>query len=251
MQPETPRTNVDQVPKGRFPLWLACLGSGLLAGLLAAFGGELFYEKIHVDPEYPATLESLSGTERSVARAQVRFKTKVGVERNQAMAANGILGTALGVVLGLTGALVAGSKRVDLAGALIGGVSGGLVGAGLSMLLVPVFYDTSNSQTGLPLIFLTHLAIFAGVGAAAGLALGWSLGDRKVIVRCMIGGIVGTLVGTLVFEVSNFVAFPNLRTFEPVPLKTIPRLMMHLWVAACAGIFIGRAAGKALRTAKR
>jgi hypothetical protein len=256
MQSETARTNVDMAPTGRFPLWIVCLGSGLLAGVLAAFGGELIYEKIHVDPEYPATLDSLSGSERSIARAQVRFKTKVVVERNQAMAAYGMLGAALGVILGLTGALVAGSKPVNLAGALVGGVSGGLLGACVSMVLVPVFYDISNSQTGLPLLFLTHLVIFAGLGTAGGQALGWSSGDRKVIVRCMIGGIVGALVGTLVFEVTNFVAFPNLRTFEPVPVKTIPRLIMHLCVAAGAGVFAGRAAGKALRvqvltTAKR
>jgi hypothetical protein len=251
MQSETPLPIGVEAPGGRYPLWIVCLGSGILAGLLAAFGGELTYDKIHVDPDFPATLNSMSGSERSIARAQVRFNTKVVVERNQAMAAYGMLGAALGVVLGGTGALVAGSKRINLAGALIGGVSGGLVGIGLSMALVPVFYDVSNSQTGLPWLFLTHLVIFAGIGAVGGLALGWPLGDRKLIIRCMIGGIVGTLVGTLVFEVTNFVAFPNLRTFEPVPLKTIPRLMMHLCLAAGAGMFIGRAAGKALRTSKR
>ena len=58
MHTETPRTNVNMTPSGRFPLWLVCLGSGLLAGLLAAFGGELTYDKIHVDPDYPATLST-------------------------------------------------------------------------------------------------------------------------------------------------------------------------------------------------
>ena len=245
MQSEAPQTNVG-VPSNRLsPLWLVCLGSGLVAGLLAAFGGELTYDKLHADPEYPASIDSLSGSERAIARAQVRFKTKVVVETRQAAAAIGMLGLALGIALGLTGALAAGSQRVSLAGSFIGGVSGALVGAGLSMLLVPVFFDVSNSQTGLPLLFLTHLAILAGVGAAGGLALGWSLGDRKVIVRCMIGGIVGALVGTLAFEVINFVAFPNMRTFEPVPVKTIPRIIMHLLVAAGIGIFAGRSAGKA------
>lgn len=247
MHTEAPRTNVNMTPSGRFPLWLVCLGSGLLAGLLAAFGGELTYDKIHVEPDYPDTLSNMTGSERSIARAQVRFKTKVVVETNQAMAAYGMLGAALGVILGLTGARVAGSERVNLGGALVGGVSGCLIGAGLSMALVPAFYDASNSQTGLPLLFLTHLAIFAGIGAAGGVALGWSLGDRGVIVRCMVGGIVGALVATLVFEVSNFVAFPNLRTFEPVPVKTIPRLIMHFCVGAGAGVFAGRAGGKALR----
>jgi hypothetical protein len=245
MQSEAPQTNVGMPSNRLFPVWLVCLGSGLVAGMLAALGGELTYDKLHADPDYPAMFSNLSGSERAIARAQVRFKTKVVVEKYQATAAYGMLGAALGVALGLTGALAAGSQRVSLAGGFIGGASGALVGAGLSMLLVPVFFDVSNSQTGLPLLFLTHLAILAGVGAVGGLALGWSLGDRKVIVRCMIAGIVGALVGTLAFEVINFVAFPNMRTFEPVPMKTIPRIIMHLWAAAGIGIFAGRAAGKA------
>jgi hypothetical protein len=147
MPSETPLTNVDMSPKNRFPLWLVCLGLGLVAGALSTLGGELTYEKLHADPEYPVSFDSLSGSERAIARTQVRFKTKVIVETRQAAAAIGMLGLALGIALGLTGALTAGSQRVSLAGGFIGGVSGALVGAGLSMLLVPVFFDVSNSQT--------------------------------------------------------------------------------------------------------
>jgi hypothetical protein len=47
MQSEAPQTIVG-VPSNRLsPLWLVCLGSGLVADLLAAIGGELTYEKIH------------------------------------------------------------------------------------------------------------------------------------------------------------------------------------------------------------
>jgi hypothetical protein len=76
MQSEAPQTIVG-VPSNRLsPLWLVCLGLGLVADLLAAIGGEL-----------------------------------------------------------------------TCAGGFIGGVSGALVGAELSVLLVPVFFDVSNSQT--------------------------------------------------------------------------------------------------------
>ena len=107
-----------------------------------------------------------------------------------------------------------------------------MAGAGLSMALVPLFFQLANSDiTALPLLFLTHALIFAGVGAAAGAALGWEWGDRKVIVRCMLGGVVGAVVATLVGEVVNVAAFGIMRIFEPVPATSMARILVHLWVA--------------------
>ena len=114
MPSEEPRTNAEKPSNRVFPLWLLALGSGLIAGSLAAVGGELTYEALHKEPVYPASFSSLGGSERAIVRGVVRFKTKVAVETKKATAAYGLLGVALGVVLGLAGGLAGRSRRVSL-----------------------------------------------------------------------------------------------------------------------------------------
>ena len=243
MQPEEPRTNAEKSLNRGVPLWLVALGSGLLAGSLAACGGELTYEALHREPQYPESFSSLSSSERAIARGVVRFKTKVVVETNKATAAYGLLGVAVGVVLGLAGGLSGRSGRPSLRGAVGGGVLGGIAGVGISMAVVPLFFELSDATTAVPLILLTHATIFAGIGAAGGAALGWEWGDRKVIVRCVLGGVVGALVATLAGEVINVVAFGIARVFEPVPAKSMPRFLLHLSVAlgtAVGAVLAGR-----------
>ncbi len=95
--------------RGTEPRTVACrcgcimVASGLIAGCLAAIGGEFTYPALHKEPDYPASVSSLSSSERAVARAVVRFKTRMAAETNQATAAYGLLGVALGVVLGVGG----------------------------------------------------------------------------------------------------------------------------------------------------
>jgi hypothetical protein len=213
------------------------VGSALIAGSLAALGGELTYHGLHKEPQYPASFSSLSSSERAVARAVVRFNTRVAVETTKATAAYGLLGVALGVALGLAGGLAGRSRHVSLRGAVVGGVLGGIAGAGLSMVFVPLFFHLmAEAITALPLLLMTHAAIFAGVGAASGAALGWESGDRRVILRCAVGGVVGALVATLAVEVINIAAFGVMRIFEPVPAKSMARILVHLWVALGAGL---------------
>jgi hypothetical protein len=98
----------------------------------------------------------------------------------------------------------------------------------------------AEAITALPLLFLTHAAIFAGVGAAGGAALGWETGDRRVILRCAVGGVLGALIATLAIEVINVAAFGVTRIFEPVPAKSMARILVHLCVAlgAAVGAFL-------------
>ena len=121
---------------------------------------------------------------------------------------------------------------------------GGIAGAGLSLATVPLFFQFAGSDiTALPLLFLTHAAIFAGVGAASGAALGWEWGDRRVIVRCVIGGVVGAVIATFAVELINVAAFGIMRIFEPVPAKSTPRFLVHLTVGlgtAVGAVLAGR-----------
>jgi hypothetical protein len=246
MQSEHPPAAAETTTSRRLPLWLVMVGAGLIAGALAATAGEFSYSALHKEPDYPANLSSLSSSERAVARAVVRFKTKLTVQTNQAATAYGFLGVALGVVLGLAGGLTGGSQRHSWDGAIIGGISGGIAGAGLSMVAVPLFFEISNSMTSAPLLLLTHAVIFAGVGAAAGAGLGRAWGDRKAIVRCALGGIVGAVVATIVVDVINVASSGVMRIFEPVPAESMPRVVVHLGIAV--GMALGAArAGRKLR----
>jgi hypothetical protein len=242
---EEPRTNAEKPSNRVFPLWLIILGTGVIAGSLAALGGELTYQALHKEPEYPASFSSLGSSERAIARAVVRHQTRMTVETNKATAAYGLLGVALGVVLGLAGGLASPARRVSLRGAVVGGVLGGLAGAGISMALVPLFFELSDSGiTALPLLFATHAAIFAGIAAAGGAALGGEWGGRKVIVRCMLGAVLGAVLATLAVEIINVAAFGIMRIFEPVPAKSMPRFLVHL------GVALGTAFGAVLASRK-
>ena len=180
MQSEEPRTNAENPSNRVLPFWLIALGLGLLAGTVSAFCGELTSQALHREPDYPASFTSLSSSERAVARAVVRYNTRVAVETNKAAAAFGLLGITLGVAMGLAGGLAGPSRRVSLKGALGGGVLGGLAGAGLSMALVPLFFQLSDSGIiSLPLLLGTHAAIFAGVAAVGSGAMAWEWGDRN------------------------------------------------------------------------
>ncbi len=218
--------------------------AGLIAGLLAAAGGELTYGAFRAQPQYPANLSEMNGAEKTAARSRARFQARLVEETNKAASAFGLLGVMVGVVLGLAAGLARESRPSKRAGAVVGGIAGGLAGAGLSLAVVPRFLETADAQTGLPLLFVTHGAIFGAIAVAGGLALAWGLGERRFIIRCVIGAVLGAIIGTFVFEVINFVAFPLLRMYEPVPLKALPRFILLIGVAGAIAFGAGLGAGK-------
>jgi hypothetical protein len=247
MHSAEPPTGAPVTPNRVGPIRKVSLAAGLIAGFLATAAGEPAYQAFHPDLQYPANFSALSTVEKTAVRSRVRFEARVADETNKAMAVFGLLGLATGVILGLAGGLAGGSGRSSLFGTVVGSVLGGLAGAGNSLALIPRFFESSNAQTGLPLLLLTHGAIFAGIGAAGGLALALSLGQPRLLIRSMIGGIIGALIGTFLSEVINFLAFPFLRMYEPVPLQTIPRLVLNLLVATGIALGAGLAAAKRRR----
>jgi hypothetical protein len=223
------------------PIWVLTLLAGSAAGLLSAFGGEKTFDAFVLDPHYPDSYAKTSGYERAAVRAQVNRIAGQVLEMKKAAAAYGLLGLILGVAMGATGGLIGGSIRSAFSGMLVGGFSGAVLGAGGCALLIPMYYRLMDPTRGLIMLFMTYVAIFAGVGAAGGLALGCGSGDRKTIVRCVIGGLLGSLLGTFGFEVANSLAFPLLESFAPVPVEQMPRIVVHLSVAIGTALFAGLA----------
>jgi hypothetical protein len=233
MTSEQPPPPAQASTSRRLPLWLMILGTGLSTGLLAAVGGEFSYQALVKEPEYPASVNGLSGSERAVSRAVIRFNTKKTVATNQAAAAYGLLGMTLGVILGLAGGFAAGTGRAHAGAGAVGGALGAVAGAGLAMVMVPLFFEYSEATTAALWILLAHAAIFAGVGAAGGLALGWAWGPRGPTVRCLIGGIAGALIGTLVVDIINVASSGIARIFEPIPAEPRARFVVNIGIALC------------------
>ena len=246
MAPEEPQPTLAEKPTNRLlPLWLMILGSGLTAGVLAAAAGELTYRVLYSEPEYPANVESKPATERSIARGVIRFEVKKSVGTNQAVAAYGLLGLAVGIILGIAGGLAAGSGKANLPAAVVGGILAGIAGAGLALVMVPRYFDSSEATTAPLWLLLAHAAIFGGIGAASGLALGWAWGGRAPIVRCVLGGIIGGVLGTIGVDIANVIGFGMGRIFEPVPAVSGARFVLSIGIALCVALGAALAGRKA------
>jgi hypothetical protein len=228
----------------RVPLWLLTLGAGLVSGVVAGLVGEVTGKVIlpNTQAYLPPDFATMGGYQKNAVHSEALGKAERMAEQKKSAAAYGVLGALLGLTLSSTGHLAARSPRSRLVVAALGGGVGAVTGAALSFALVPMFYwYQSPESSGLIVLFLTHAGIFAGVGAAAGLALGLGLGERRAIGPASFGGLVGALVGTFVFEASNSLAFPLLRTFEPIPTEAVPRILAHLCVAVGSALVAGLA----------
>jgi hypothetical protein len=187
----------------------------------------------------------MGGYQKDAVRTQAITKASAIRETRKAALIYGTLGVLLGISLGLVGGLAAGSARSALKAAALGAIAGAVLPAALSYALVPLFYRYLDPESGaLLVLFLTHAGIFSAIGIAAGLALGSGLGRRQAIVQAVLGGLLGALVGTLAFETINSLAFPLVRTFEPMSDERVPRLLVHL----CVAFFAAFCAGWAVQT---
>jgi hypothetical protein len=169
------------------------------------------------------------------------------VERKKTAASFGLLGLVLAAALGLIGGWVAGSPRKAGLGAVGGGLAGAVAGAGLSWAAVPLFFRYLDPEWGFTTLFLMHSAIFIGIGAVSGLGLGLGLGDGRSLVTALLGGVLGSFLGTVSLEATNSLAFPLMRTFEPIATEWIPRLVMYLCVAGATALVAGLVAGRGAR----
>jgi predicted lysophospholipase L1 biosynthesis ABC-type transport system permease subunit len=68
-----------------------------------------------------------------------------------------------------------------------------------------------------------------------------------VMGRAIVGGMFGALVGTMALEVVDSLAFPLMRTFEPIASEQTPRVLMYVCVAVGAALLSGLAARRRLR----
>ncbi len=76
----------------RLPLWLLTAGAGLVAGLLAALGGEAIGRAIPLSVKYPPEYAKMGGYQKEAVRSMALGQAEQVQEQQKAAAAYGLLG---------------------------------------------------------------------------------------------------------------------------------------------------------------
>jgi hypothetical protein len=206
------------------PHWLTVLAVGIAAGLVAWLAGEMAHEAFVL----PAHLRMNS--DLSVSSLKAREQKVVNI--NNATLAFSLLGTVLGMSLGVAGGVGRRSLRAATMAGAVGLVAGGAAGLGMSRALVPLA-ERYPDLIGENLLFaiLIHGGVWAAIAAAAGLAFGLGAGGWAMVPRAVAGGIVGAALGTALYDLFGALAFPLDSTSSPLSTTASTRLLARLAVA--------------------
>jgi hypothetical protein len=146
-----------------------------------------------------------------------------------------VLGGVLGLTLGCAGGVARRSTGSAIVAGLCGSMTGTALGAGISWLVLPQFFDWNrrlgNEEPSLLIGLVLHGAVWAAIGAAGGMAFGLGLGERRKLPHAVAGGLIGAIVGTAVYEVIGAALFPLDGTALPVSDTWKSRLLARLAVA--------------------
>lgn len=217
--------------------WMIVLGAGLMAGLASFAFGEYAPKLTPPSMDIPPEIRSNS------SQLPIEIEIRRAASRDRATALTyGVLGAALGLVLGLSGGLIRKSPTAAITAGLLGLVLGDALGMGASHFLLPRYHasrakatdDDYTQDIGLALV--THGGIWIAAGAAAGLALGIGLGGGSRPIRGAFGGMIGAAIAVIIYEFGGAIAFPLDETFRPMAATVQARLLAHLTVALCVSL---------------
>ena len=221
--PAEPSPTSSPWPRGTIIL------AGLVATVLTGAGGEATADWFSVaQVKNPlAEIADLS----AYNRAEVR----------NAMLAYGLQGALLGLTFGLAGGLSRRSGRGGVIAGLTGLAIGGLAGVAASYGLFSAYFALSDlDPQGLIASILSHVGVWAAVGACSGLAFAMGQGAKRSMAAAVGGGLLGGGVGGAVHASRD----PGLPA-RPVPTARVaaaamPRLLAHATVdlLAAAGVAI-------------
>ena len=122
--------------------------------------------------------------------------------------------------------------------AIFGSILGGSVGAALTQVILPFYYQFFNPDTNdliLGVLVLTRRSRPASA-PVGGAAFGVGFGDWRDVVRAALGGLLGAIAGALVFEMVGAIAFPLDETANPISVTWATRLFARLAVTLLTSI---------------
>jgi hypothetical protein len=166
------------------------------------------------------------------------FEDQSAADCKNAALAFGVLGGMLGLALGIAGGLTRWNVLSGLKAGVFGLALGGLLGAGTSLAIVPVYYRAvakaqEEMSHDLVLPLMIHGGIWAACGLAGGIAFGIGLGGGRVRV---LNAALGGLIGAALYEMIGAMAFPAAKTTSPISFTWTSRLLARLLVASMTGL---------------
>jgi hypothetical protein len=230
--------------RGRLPIF----AGALLAGLVAFGIGESIYRIVPAKK----VLQSVRMTSAKVMLPTPATENAAAA-RNGALAF-GVLGLFLGCSLGIAGGLARKSPAAATRAGLFGTIAGAIVGAGLSLGLLPVFLAQQDRYSEDELVVLLvslvmHAVIWGSLGASAGLAFAVGLGEPSRGIRAAIAGFLGAVLGTVAFELAGGLLFPLAATHQPIsetwPTRLLARLLVALGSASALVLALSKSERKA------
>jgi hypothetical protein len=208
--------------------------AGLVAGAVSWGAGELAYGAFQ-----PPLSKVTTGT---IVLIMATRPDSNAADAKNATLAFAILGSVLGLFLGVAGGLVRRNLLRGVWAGAVGLVLGGLAGAFASLPLLGLYYrQLVPNPNDLMRPLLTHGGIWCAVGATGGLAFGLGSGNWRRLLNAISGAILGAALATALYEGIGIAAFPASSTTEPLPPSWDVRLLARVLVSVFAAL--GAAAG--------
>ncbi len=248
--PATVDTGVSAPPA--MPTFGSLMAAAIMAGLAAGLVSWLIGETVVNAFQPPYRAQNVMGHTILTATRQERS----AADLKNATLTFAILGSVLGAALGLAGGLVRKSTWTGLMSSLVGLMVGGVLGAGTSLAVLPVYFTTLEQaeeelSRDMMLPLLVHGGIWAACGLAGGMAFGIGLGaGRTSVIKIALGGLIGGLLGAVLYEVIAATSFPTDKTTSPLPTIWIARLLARVLVATLVGLLAAMSARQPAQAAR-
>ncbi len=228
--PDLPLAGTLTVTRKLSPVrvWALALTAGLIAGFASWQIGETYHGRF-----VPELIPTKRTGSHEVVNAN--FIARQAADTKEATLAFGALGAVLGLALGLAGGAARGCARSALIAAIVGSILGGAAGAGLTWVLLPIYFrNVTPGSSDLILAMLLERGSWSLIGAAGGAAFGIGIGDRRRALGAIFGGLLGAIAGVVVYELVGGIAFPIDGISDPLSDTSGTRLLARLAVTTLA-----------------
>jgi len=203
----------------RGQLWAMIMVCAAAAGLGSFLAGELAHDafKPQLFPVEVLTVRALQPSRESQRAADLKNATLVF----------SILGGMTGLAMGLAGGLAVHSLARGLKVGVVALGAGGLVGALVSLALVPLFYRELIPDTNdLLLPVLIHGGIWTAIGAVGGIALAVAMRkSKRQFADAIAGACFGAVLATIFYHALAAAAFPDAKSTEVMANTPIVRFL--------------------------